>query len=175
MITAPRYPAPARTDPQEPMLVVARIIITAIPLHRRTASTFSSASSSSTTSSTLSLEEKAPLLPASVKKASHTILNYGTMLKHARSESRKAQLKQSISRPISHESQWFEHAEDTREQEPEKQAEMERSVGSIYSTRTWETEGELSRDGGAFQYDDVETSRSSVQTFASSERSYTFF
>lgn len=177
--TAPRYPTPARTEPQEPMLIVARTIIAAVPLHRRTASTFSSASSSSSTSATTSIfegDEKAPLVRSSVKKASAAICNYGSMLKHSRTESRKAQLKQSISRPISQEPQWLD--EDATEQEQEKQAEeMERSVGSVYSTRTWggETERELSRIGGPFEYDDAETSRSSTQTFASSERSYTFF
>ncbi|CDU25938.1 uncharacterized protein SPSC_06109 [Sporisorium scitamineum] len=182
MITAPRYPTSAGTEPQEPMLVVARTIITVIP-HRRTPSTFSSTStassastsSSSATSFSFASAEKASLLTTSVvKKASSAILNYGSMLKRSRAEGRRVQLKQSISRPVSHDSQWFECGEEKEGEGGGQAEEMERSVGSVYSTRTWggEMKRELSRVGDAFEYDDV---RSSVRTFASSERSYTFF
>lgn len=187
MITAARYPMPAGSQPQEPMVVVARSIIDTLPLHRRTASTasFSSSAPSSTSASTFASEEKAALLPASVRKASDAIRTYGSMLKHHRSESRTAELKRSISRPINHDGQWFcEIEQHSATQEKPEQRELESSLGSVYSSRTWasQMEGELSRIGDAFEYDDLSctapTSRSdrmSIQTFSSSERSYIFF
>ncbi|KAJ9480337.1 hypothetical protein PHBOTO_003575 [Pseudozyma hubeiensis] len=187
MITAARYPIPAGSQPQEPMVVVARSIIDTLPLHRRTASTASSSSSATSSASASSFvsDEKAALLPASVKKASDAIRTYGSMLKHHRSESRTAELKRSISRPINHDGQCFcEAGQLNATQEKPKQKELESSLGSVYSSRTWasQMEGELSRIGDAFEYDDLSCTaptacrdRRSIQTFSSSERSYTFF
>ncbi|GAC94445.1 hypothetical protein PHSY_002016 [Pseudozyma hubeiensis SY62] len=167
------------------MVVVARSIIDVSPLHRRTASTASSSSATSSASaSTLVSDEKAPLLPTSVKKASDVIRTYGSMLKHHRWESRAAELKRSISRPIIYDGQWFCKAGQHDEtQGKSEQKELESSLGSVYSN-TWasQMEGELSRIGDAFEYDELSctaatacTARISIQTFTSSERSYTFF
>lgn len=181
MINAPRYPTAAQDEPQDSMLIVARSIINAIPLHRRTPS----AASSSASTSTLERDERAPLLiPTTLKSASNAVRSYGsTLIKHNRSESRKAELKRSISRPISQEQDWWSQVEEQPTvQAVEQQKEEETNMTSVYSTRTWTTEieNELNRVG-AFEYDEMDrgtvkqNKRASIESFTSSERSYTFF
>lgn len=105
------------------------------------------------------------------------------MLKHHRTHSRHAELKRSISRPINHDGEWFCNGVEKRQvdQAIKEEAEMERSIGSVYSSQTWASgiEEELSRIRGAFEFDDARAtmrdSTMSIQTFTSSERSYTFF
>ena len=154
------------------MLIVARAIIEVIPLHTRTPS-------ASAATSTFEHDEKSPLLlSASVKKAAHAVSKYGSMLKgHHRTESRKARFKSSISRPISQDSPWSISSEAVEEAKQARN-EMEQSVGSVYSTATWkELEGGSSNHAEPFEYEQrlSREDRSSIQTFASSERSYTFF
>lgn len=181
MINAPRYPTAAQAEPQDSMLVVARSIINAIPLHRRSPST----ASSSASTSTLERDERTTLLiPSTLKTASNAVRSYGsTLIKHNRSESRKADLKRSISRPISQEQDWWSQDEEQPTAQPVKQQqEGEKSMTSVYSTRTWATEieNELNRVG-AFEYDEMDrrtvkqNKRASIESFTSSERSYTFF
>lgn len=164
IIPTPHYPAPLRTNgsapQQEPIITVARIIIAAVPVHRRSDSTASSTSASNS-------EEKAPLLNSASKAVRSS---YGSLL-NRKQEHRKAELKKSISRPVSHEPEWL------KEFEAGKDEVMERSLGSTYSTQTWasEAEAELERVG-AFKYDTGrEAARGSIASFESSERSYTFF
>lgn len=166
---------------------MARTIIKAISLHRPSESTTSFLSlASSVTSSSLDSDEKTTFVPSPAKKAVQASRNYGTMLRHHRAETRIAQVKRSISLPISKEEPCCCSANQqhpSTAQVSEQQSEMEGSVGSIYSTRTWatETEAEPCSADDVFEYDHVDASTSryidrlSIQTITSSERSYTFF
>lgn len=180
LISAPRYPTAAQNEPEDPMVSVARAIIHAIPLHRRTHSPAPSVASTST----LEHDERTHLLPSSLKNASHAVRSYGsTLIKHNRSESRKADLKATISRPIAQEQDWWSQTEEQSENcKAAHQEEGEQTMTSVYSTPTWagETVDQLNRVG-AFEYDEAigrstkQQNRDSIQSFTSSERSYAFF
>ncbi|EST04834.1 hypothetical protein PSEUBRA_006141 [Kalmanozyma brasiliensis GHG001] len=175
LISAPRFPSIAQNEPQDLMVSVARAIIHAIPLHRRAPS----ASPSVASTSTLEADERTHLLTSSLK----TVRNYGsTLIKHSRSESSKAELKATISRPVAQEQDWWSEVEEqAASQQVERQEAGEESIASRYSTHSWagQTMDELNRVG-AFEFDEAvgrtkQQNRDSIQSFTSSERSYAFF
>lgn len=174
------YPTPSQNRVSEPMVHLARTIIDSTPKHSR---------NHSTTASSFSIEsEKTPLISTALKSTASKVRSYGAIVQR-KQEQKKEELKRLISRPISHESSHFDDqycnaVQGKVEKEKLGEGEGEKSIGSVYSTRTWanETEDELERIGGAFEFDmycrgEVKegVERSSIQTFASSERSYTFF
>ncbi|KAJ1021990.1 hypothetical protein NDA18_005227 [Ustilago nuda] len=183
---AAHYPTQSRnTKSQDSMVTAARSIIHSIPMlsHHGKPSLASASTSSSVES------EKTRLIPPILTSAATNIVrNYGAIT-HRKQEERKEELKRLISRPISQEEEgiyqtYSQNARSRQEVEKrQERVEEEQSMASVYSTDTWanETDDELDRVGDAFEFDiycrgeKVKQDRSSIQTFASSERSYTFF
>ncbi|KAJ1017965.1 hypothetical protein NDA13_006573 [Ustilago tritici] len=181
---AAHYPTQSRnTKSQDSMVTAARSIIHFIPIlsHHGKPSLASASTSSSVES------EKSRLIPPILTSAATNIVRSYGAITHRKQE-RKEELKRLISRPISQEEriyQTYSQNARSREEVEERQerVEGEQSMGSVYSTGTWanETDDELDRVGDAFEFDiycrgeKVKEDRSSIQTFASSERSYTFF
>lgn len=182
---AAHYPTQSRnTKSQDSMVTAARSIIDSIPIlsHHGKPSLASASTSSSVES------EKSRLIPPILTSAATNIVrNYGAIT-HRKQEERKEELKRLISRPISQEERIYQtYSQNARSrqevEERQERVEGEQSMASVYSTDTCanETDGELDRVGDAFEFDiycrgeKVKEDRSSIETFASSKRSYTFF